>query len=59
MAAVHLTVALNWLSTLYILLIWHHLFSVAQHEKLENITEGDYPANNRTFSERSKTFQVS
>ena len=27
------TVALNWLITLYILLIWHHLFSVSQHEK--------------------------
>ena len=26
-------VALNWLITLHILLIWHHLFSVPQHEK--------------------------
>ena len=27
------TVALNWLIIIYILLIWHHLFSVPQHEK--------------------------
>ena len=28
------TVALNWLITLHILLIWHHLFSVSKHEKI-------------------------